>query len=156
MKKHLKYLSYVIRHKWFVGLWCWRLKVPIHRALLHDWTKFLPCEWMPYVGSFHIDRNAWSERFNQAWNHHQKSNKHHWQYWVLTNDSDSPKHQALKMPESYAREMVADWIGAGRAITGKYEFTKWYNSNSHKQMIHPETRDVVEKLLGEAVTYLWD
>lgn len=104
---------------------------------------------MPYVGSFHIDRKLWADRFDAAWNHHQKANKHHWQYWVLTNDSDEPKHQALEMPETYVREMVADWIGAGRAITGKYGVKKWYEGNKHKQMIHCKSRSLVEDLISK-------
>ena len=40
MLPHLRYLSYVLRHKWYVlwaGLW---LGVPLWRLLIHDWSKF--------------------------------------------------------------------------------------------------------------------
>lgn len=163
--KHLKYLSYVIRHKWFVAIACWKCDVSIWRALIHDWSKFLPCEWTPYVNEFYgewrnlketepDDFRYWSARapveaaFRHAWNHHQKSNKHHWQYWLLTNDSDNPKHQALQMPEKYASEMVADWWGAGRAITGMWDAPSWYSKNKDKILIHDNTRAFVEATLG--------
>src|SRR5690348_11402587 len=128
MNKHWQYLRYVIRHKWFVFVACMRCGVPVWRAIIHDWSKFLPCEWYAYVNVFYGDhpswnhissgqkwagypyeltKEYWAERFNLAWNHHQKCNKHHWQYWLLTNDSDSPKHQPLQMSDNYMREMVA-------------------------------------------------
>lgn len=154
VKGHWAYLVYVIRHKWFVfraGRWC---GVGIWQLLIHDWTKFLPCEWYPYVGSFYNrdgTKRDWKSRtavdklaFNRAWNHHQKANKHHWQYWVLTNDSDDPKHSALEMPEKYRREMVADWMGAGRAITGNWEVWNWYEKNKDKILLEAATRSRVE------------
>lgn len=166
MKKHLLYLRYVIRHKWFVYLACKRCGVSLWRSIIHDWTKFLPCEWFAYVNEFYGDWKSvrdsepddyryWCYRasiesaFQMAWNHHQKNNKHHWQYWLLTNDSDSPKHSPLPMPEKYAREMVADWWGAGRAITGKWDALTWYQANKEKIMLCDSTRMFVEKLLQE-------
>jgi len=40
--------------------------------------------------------------------------------------------------------MVADWIGAGRAIAGKYEFGTWYENNKSKQLIHEQSRLRIE------------
>jgi len=50
--KHLAYLRYVLRHKWFVLLACWRAGL-YWRGIVHDWHKFLPSEWFPYVEHFH-------------------------------------------------------------------------------------------------------
>lgn len=75
--------------------------------------------------------------FDIAWNHHQKRNPHHWQYWLLVRD-DGTK-DALRMPIRYAREMVADWVGAGRAITGKIEVWAWYEKNRDKIILEHET-----------------
>ncbi len=166
MNKHFQYLKYIIRHKWFVFLACRRCGVSLWRSIIHDWSKFLPCEWFAYVNEFYGDWKKiketepddfryWGYRqpiiaaFNKAWNHHQKVNKHHWQYWLLTNDCDSPKHSPLQMPEKYAREMVADWWGAGRAITGKWEALNWYNQNNKQILLSDYTREFVEKLLQE-------
>lgn len=44
-------------------------------------------------------------------------------------------------------EMVADWIGAGIAITGKMEVWEWYKANRNNMTLHPETRNDVEMLL---------
>lgn len=51
------------------------------------------------------------------------------------------------MPEKYGREMVADWMGAGRGITGKWEADKWYEHNKLNIQLHPDTRVRVEALL---------
>jgi len=161
-KPHWSYLKYVLRHKWFVFVAGLQTGAPIWRLLIHDWTKFLPCEWNAYVEKFYgkkIDEKEpddfryWSARgpvdaaFDHAWNHHQKANKHHWQYWLLTNDSDDPKHKPLQMPKKYVLEMVADWMGAGRAITGAWEYWKWYESNKEKIILQESTRHSVESLL---------
>lgn len=51
------------------------------------------------------------------------------------------------MPERYVREMVADWYGAGRAITGRWDAPGWYWENKEKMKLHPATRSFVEVLL---------
>lgn len=83
--------------------------------------------------------------FDHAWNHHQKRNKHHWQYWFLMLDSGETR--VLEMPERYVREMVSDWVGAGRAITGKIEVRAWYRKNAEKMALHSRTRLRVESLI---------
>lgn len=168
MNKHLKYLAYVLRHKWYV--WqemyqVWRnnpLQVRLLWAgIVHDLSKFSSAEWGPYVDYFHGGpypernygdmRNAlddkytqgWVQaRFDAAWNHHQKCNPHHWQYWVLQRDDGTV--EALEIPERYMVEMICDWRGAGRAITGKDDLIKWYAKNRDKIVLHPNTRRRVD------------
>ena len=207
MKAHIAYLKYVLRHKWYVFLACRTLRVPLWQSVVHDWTKFLPQEWFPYVRKFYASEYrvgdivdfqgidgphgdsrileiasgspCYDERtfrlqtldgsqpkafwtygqneikenltigwaFDNAWNHHQAWNKHHWQYWFLIEDSG--EETALEMPERYAREMLADWVGAGRAITGKLEVADWYDANKEKIRLHSKTRELVEKLIAQ-------
>lgn len=148
MNAHWKYLKYLLRHKWFVAIACWRLGI-WYAAVQHDWSKFLPSEWRPYVGFFY-SRGAQTpqarQRFDRAWNHHQKRNPHHWQYWLLTMDSGDTT--ALPMPDRYRREMLADWIGAGRAITGHDNTVSWYLKNADQMRLHAETRRWVEQQLA--------
>lgn len=158
MKPHLLYLGYVIRHKFFVLKAGWRTGAPLWRLLIHDWSKFSRAEWGPYVHNFY----GWSnggphpdvkEAFDRAWLHHQKRNPHHWQYWVLHEDGGTLK--ALPIPDPFLREMVADWMGAGRAITGRWEVEKWYwgrpmaQGARDRMTLHPETQVKVEKLIEE-------
>lgn len=53
MSRHWQYLRYVLRHKLYVYRACIRLGVPRWRALVHDWTKFLPGQWGPYARYFY-------------------------------------------------------------------------------------------------------
>lgn len=154
MKAHWLYLKYVLRHKWFVFLACWQLDVSLWRAIKHDWTKFLPSEWFPYVEYFYSPKrpdvgttgynhalHQDDAAFNVAWNHHQKHNDHHWQHWVLLYDDGGIL--TLPMPDSCRREMLADWRGAGRA-QGRPNTWEWYAANKDKMQLHPLTREWVE------------
>jgi len=173
MVKHWQYLNYVLRHKWFVFLAGLKTGAPLWRLIIHDWSKFLPREWKPYVDYFYGDKDkiqfddwskattkyghadgapygAWAkERFNIAWNIHQNRNPHHWQYWVLIQDNDEPRYFPVGMPDKFIKEMVADWAGAGRAITGKWEVSEWYMKNRLKMIMRGEDHNKVEELLAK-------
>jgi hypothetical protein len=118
----------------------------------------MPAEWGPYVQKFYGNwgsARGFGEadaikavvdcKFDAAWLHHQHLNGHHWQHWVLREDRGALK--VLPMPEMMIREMVADWMGAGRAITGQWEVNEWYMRNRKKMELAPETRQVVEDLI---------
>jgi hypothetical protein len=62
---------------------------------------------------------------------------------------DNDPNFPLPMPRKYVLEMVADWAGAGRAITGKWDVKGWYEKNKAIILIRDETRDLVESLLGK-------
>lgn len=151
MKRHLAYLKYVLRHKWFVFLACRVHQVPLWRAILHDWHKFLPSEWAPYARCFYKPDGSkqylQSNEFAVAWLKHQHRGKHHWQHWIMRWDNGST--DALPMPDVYIREMVSDWWGAGRAITGNWGARQWYEANCGKMLLHSATRLQVEALLLE-------
>jgi hypothetical protein len=209
MNKHLQYLRYVAKHKWYTFKAARELGIT-WLGIIHDWTKFLPREWFAYANYFYGQRtmddvpgdlveifagqrDLVEQAFDVAWLHHQKSNKHHWQYWLLNQDipeesfafSDSGHHSEiclmnnnqatgismavwmyeeyrevvdmifarlnckpiiLPMPDKYRREMLADWRGAGMA-QNKPDTAAWYNSQRHNIILHPETREWVEKEL---------
>lgn len=156
MKRHLAYLRYVVRHKWFVFQACLVCDVPLWRAIIHDWHKFLPSEWIPYARTFYTpngekqyDENP---EFARAWNLHQKRGKHHWQHWLLTFDRGDTV--ALPMADTYVREMVADWWGAGRAITGNWSADEWYQKNADKMRLDNFTRAHVEMILANTAKKL--
>jgi DNA-binding transcriptional MocR family regulator len=150
MKNNIAYLRYLIRHKYFVFLAGRKAGVSLVRLLIHDWSKFTFREWIAYREYFYGTRTeAVTEAFNRAWLHHIHWNKHHFQHWVLIEDPSSDEQiKALKMPEKYVREMVADWYGAGRAIFGKWGAAEWYQERKDKIIIHPDTRVLVECLIG--------
>ena len=157
MTAYLKYLSYVLRHKWFVFLSCCRMGIP-WQGIIHDISKFYPWQWFPYVHAFYgkkpnpRDNSGYydaakigNDPFLIAWLDHIHRNKHHWQWWVLQHDDGGKS--VFDMPLKYRREMLADWIGAGRA-QGKPDTKAWYEANKDKMQLHPETRKWIEMVLG--------
>ncbi len=159
--KHLRYLKYVVRHKWFVFVAGLELGVPVVRLFFHDWTKLLPREWLPYTEFFYGDHMSREQAFaldydfpvpadvelafEQAWLHHQNKNDHHWQYWIRLGDDGT--ELVLEMPDVCQREMLADWRGAGRAL-GKPDTLVWYTKNRDKMRLHPNTRHWIEVKIG--------
>ena len=153
--KHLQYLSYVVRHKRFVYREGRKLGVGRLQLLIHDWQKFTPAEWNPYVETFYGNNSdAYKDAFDLAWLHHQKlGGKHHWQYWVMPEDTTGVK--ILNIPNIYMREMVCDWIGAGKA-QGKFspnhdkylETRNWYDANKDKLQLSLITRRRIEYFIG--------
>jgi hypothetical protein len=130
LKKHWQYLCYVLRHKWFVFIECCRLGIP-WLGIIHDLSKFLPSEWFPYVEKFYGNKSipCVGRDFDYAWLAHQRSNKHHWQAWISIGDKDGV--DILEMPDRYRKEMLADWIGAGKA-QGKPDTRAWYEKNKDR------------------------
>lgn len=147
---HLKYFWYILRHKWYVFVECCRLGIP-WQGVTHDLSKLRLSEWMPYARYFYgkWTKQGVEKEFDIAWLHHQKRNKHHWQYWVLLEDSGGMT--PMDMPLKYRKEMLADWRGAGRAITGKNETKQWYLHSKDNMMLHPETRAWIEANLCRAL-----
>ena len=169
---YFKYLKYLIRHKWYVFVACcrvtkdlkykWRL---IILGIVHDWSKFRPSEYIPYARYFYGDYPKHNEvtagfkynytglyhedierRFDKAWLYHIHRNKHHWQHWLLQED-DGPLKK-IPIPMLYLLEMIADWRGAGMAITGKDNIVEWYGSNRDKIQVRDLQRKFIEKKIG--------
>jgi len=140
--KHLRCLSYLLRHRWFVFVECLKMGI-VWRGLTHDLSKFLPSEWFPYVEFFMGPRGVEaggevppevSQAFNVAWLKHQHRNPHHWQHWRLREDDGETK--LLPMPLEYIQEMLADWRGAARA-QGRPSIAPWFAANRDKIELHP-------------------
>ncbi len=154
--KYLKYLRYIIVHKWYVFIECWKFGIP-WRGLLHDMSKFRPKEFFPYANFFYSPQlrrdptgyykptDTGNAAFDLAWLLHQKINPHHWQWWILPEDNGGMK--VLEMPRQYILEMVADWTGAGR-VQGTSGPLPWYRANKNKMLLHIKTRDAIECILG--------
>ena len=147
-----KYLGYVWRHKVSVYREARLLGVGFWQALIHDWTKFLPDEFLPYMNHFNrgltgVGYEGFDRAYDLAWLKHIHRNKHHWQHWILQTDTEGVK--TIRIPERYVREMIADWRGVGVALgKGRDNATKWYQENKDTLSLHPDTRSRVEVLLG--------
>jgi hypothetical protein len=155
MNKHLKYLSYVLRHKYFVFVECCKVGL-FWQGLVHDLSKFSSIEWFPYVEFFYGD-SGWvrgssvrppkdiDDKFDFAWLCHQHNNPHHWQYWIRHGDDGTIR--VFPMSDKHRKEMLCDWKGAGKAITGSNDSKNWYMVNRDKMTLHEETRKWIEQQL---------
>lgn len=156
MRRYLAYLSALLRHKYYVYLEGRKLGLGVVRLLIHDWDKFGPAMFTAYASAFYAadgsKQYAPTEAFDHTWNRHQKVSKHHWQAWVLMEDSGAVK--VLKMPHLDMVEMLADWRGAGRAYaTPEKPYTpestrQWYENTRHARKLHPETQAWIEEQIG--------
>lgn len=127
-------------------------------GVVHDLSKFRPSEFIPYANfdfdavrdetGYYKPTDTGDEEFDFAWLLHQKRNKHHWQWWALPKDNGSLK--VLDMSLKYRKEMLCDWIGAGRAY-GTPDTRAWYEKNKGRMMLHPNTRTWIERQLGVKV-----
>ncbi len=121
----------------------------------HDLSKYAPIEFWngakyyqgtrsPNVG----EREA--RGYSVAWLHHKGRNRHHFEYWV---DYSATLRKALpvKMPLRYVAEMFCDRVAASKIYKGKdYKDSDPYDyflGGKDCRLIHPETSDLLEKLL---------
>jgi hypothetical protein len=155
--KYFKYLSYVLRHKWYVFLECCKVGM-VWQGIVHDLSKLLPSEFVPYANHFfgenrNVNRgrdktgyykptDTGDKDFDFAWLLHQKRNRHHWQWWVLPEDGGGVK--VLNMFLEYRKEMLCDWRGAGRAQGNRTAPVVWYQHDKDKMQLHKDTRRWVE------------
>lgn len=164
MKRHIlawsKYLSYVLRHKYYVAFNCFS-KGLYWQGLTHDLSKLLPSEFFPYAHYFYLSKtprrdktgyykptDTGDAKFDWAWLQHIHRNRHHWQHYCLIED-DTGQAKALPMPERYIREMVCDWSGAGKAQHNTAKTIEWYLEHKNKMILHPDSRERVEDLLED-------
>lgn len=156
MKKHFRYLWYVIKHKFYVIKEGKKLNIPLRMLIIHDWQKFTPTEWKPYVLTFfgewkYNERPPWLvDSFNKAWLHHIHYGKHHWQHWILIYDNDKEDYGLLEAPDNIKKEMLADWRAAAYAKKGIDDTKEWYIERQEKfnKLLHPNTKEWIEKQLG--------
>ena len=162
MKRYWMYLRYVVRHRWFVMLACFRRGL-LWRGLVHDWHKFLPSEFIPYARFFYNrdgtkrqirDKTGYYKpydtgdaAFDRAWVRHFQRTDHHPQSWCSPQEDGTVK--VLDMSRRAVREMVCDWQGAGRAqgVENWCDVRPWYHANKDKLQLYQATRVRVELLI---------
>ena len=148
MRQHLKYFSYIFRHKLYVSLTCFEYGL-YWRGLTHDLSKFSPSEWFPYANhdfdkekdetGYYKPTDTGDAAFDFAWLLHQKRNDHHWQWWILSEDDGGEK--IIAMSSDAKLEMICDWCGASKAQGngGWKGVRQWYKKNKGKMRLHPDT-----------------
>lgn len=138
----LSYLRRLLTHKyyvWVAGRW---LGVAWWQLFIHDASKFSRAEFMPYARYFPDRKPEHKADFKVAWRHHLENNPHHWDHWVLEDGWIRP------MPAHFVREMLADWLGAGRAYTGKWDLTDWLANAGPGFKMHSDTKAMLRLMLA--------
>jgi hypothetical protein len=152
LKVHIEYLTYLIKHKYYVFLEGRKLGLPMWRLIIHDWSKLLPSEWFGYAewkykqmteeggGTNKNDRG-----FGMSWFlHTHKRNPHHWTYWQYTDDQKGVTYP-VEMPETYRKEMLADWRSTQHIRFGDNNVLPYYEMNKEVILLAPETRAWLEE-----------
>lgn len=112
----------------------------------HDISKCKPEEYDAYDIHFYGDgRPEKPNAFDLAWLHHVHNNPHHWQYWILFDNTDDMK--VFAMPYDYVIEMVCDWWSFGINSGKPEEIFYWYNDHRDKMLLNGATRMQVEHIL---------
>lgn len=148
-----KYDEYLFNHIQAVKACMSMLSSYPKEASSHDMSKYSDEEYDAYDNYFypekcHIDdgeKKIIKAKFNYAWLHHQNTNTHHWQYWLLINDEGGI--EPLQIPYNYVFEMVADWGSFAYQKKNGDELLKWYESHKDKMILHELTRCQVEMLV---------
>lgn len=154
LRKVFGHLGTVLKHKRWVFYYACKLGIP-WRGIIHDLSKFNPVEFWESVRywdgkSSPIPKCKADKGYSLAWQHHKGRNSHHYEYWVDNLDSGG---KPIKMPWKDLLELIADYLGAGRAYLGKdftlqgeYEWFKRKCALEHPK-IHRETSYMIDLIL---------
>ena len=165
-----KHFSTITRHRHKVIIHCAKAGI-LWQGLRHDLSKYSPTEFIAGVKNYLGDKSPNEKErerygFSRAWLHHQGRNKHHYEYWIDYNvnaGKDGRILTGMKMPVRYVVEMFLDRIAASKVYIGEAyndsDPLRYYENGRAGELMHPETRALLEKLLhmlaekGEEETY---
>lgn len=153
MSKIFKHLKMILKHKYWVGKYCFKCGIP-WQGITHDLSKFSPTEFFESVKYYQgtsspIDAAKKDKGYSKAWMHHRGRNKHHYEYWQDNFDNGG---EPLIMPYEYAVELLCDYLGAGRAYMGKKftyksEYQWWRNKIENPVAMHPAIMSFIDYML---------
>ena len=167
MNKFFGHLKTILIHKHLVFKFCCRAGIPL-QGLTHDLSKFSPVEFIPSVRYYKgtsspIGAERREKGYSSAWLHHKAHNMHHWEYWVEFRDDGTEYY--VKMPINHLKEMLCDWLSAGKTYNRKswqsdYPLN-YFLSHEAYYKLNPETKAFALKVLnmikdeGEEKTLSW-
>ncbi|MGN0594550.1 MAG: DUF5662 family protein [Hominimerdicola sp.] len=152
--KAFKHFKTVAKHRHEVMKNCIKAGIPL-QGLTHDLSKYSPEEFLGGIKYYQGNRSPHEEEreingYSRGWMHHKGRNKHHFEYW--TDYSTVTKVLSpVKMPLKYVKEMFCDRVAASK-IYMKENYTdasplEYFMKAKGRRVIHPETSDLIEKLL---------
>ena len=145
-----RHFKKVCIHKYWVFHYCLKAGIPV-QGLFHDLSKFSPVEFLESVkyyqgSSSPIDACKKEKGYSEAWMHHKGRNKHHYEFWQDNFDNGGV---ALEMPLKYKKEMICDFMGAGKAYYGKSftiekEFDWWLTKRLKPLAMHKNDKEFID------------
>lgn len=153
MNKYIGHFKTITKHKWHVFHACRKSGIP-WRGITHDLSKFSPIEFFNSVKFFDgvnspINNEKKEKGHSLMWMSHKGRNSHHWEYWI---DFSNGEMYCMKMPITDLKELLCDWIGAGKAYNkekwNEEEAFNYYHNRRDKMLFHNETRALLEEALN--------
>lgn len=147
----------ITEHKCMVMKGCFSVGL-YRQGILHDLSKYMPSEFLVgarYFQGTQSPNNAerMEKGYSSAWLHHKGRNKHHYEYWQDNFDNGGTP---IEMPIKYKKEMLCDYLGAGRAYYGKdftymKEYDWWQNKIKKPLAMHPNDKEFITMCLSKLV-----
>ena len=155
MLNFIGHFKTITRHKLLVMKYCFRVGL-YRQGLMHDMSKYMLSEFIVgakyYIGT--ESPNNEERRctgVSLAWLHHKGRNKHHFEYWMDYSPNKNEGVVGMKMPVKYVAEMFCDRLAASKNYKGTDYYDayplEYYEKSRHRIIIHPETAQLLEKLL---------
>ena len=149
LKNAVKHISLVMRHKWYVFIFCCKIGMPF-RGFMHDWSKFSPTELFEsikyYKGTYSpITECKKHNGYSNAWLHHKGRNRHHPEYWY----DETATNQTPMIPYKYVAEMICDKLSACKIYNGKNWTIKSEAEYWEKEKIKTKLNPNVSEMLTE-------
>lgn len=149
------HLSTITRHRHAVIRHCRKAGI-FWQGLRHDLSKYSPTEFWQGVRYYEDGKRSPNEAereaygYSLAWMHHKGRNRHHFEYWIDVDPAEKI-YKPVKMPLRFLAEMFCDRVAASKIYRGeKYRDSDpldYFLSRKPTRSIHPETSDMLEKLL---------
>lgn len=169
--KAIKHFKTITKHRLLVQKYCFKAGL-YWQGLIHDLSKYSFTEFRIGAKYFQGDRSPNDmERmeygYSTAWLHHKGRNKHHLEYWIDYGPLPEGGFamMGMRMPEKYVVEMFCDRYAAARVYQGDHfdigRPYEYFMEGRDHLMMHPDSRDLLEKLLrmlkddGEDATFAY-
>lgn len=168
MGNAVKHFTTITKHRHQVIKNCKKCGI-LWQGLRHDLSKYSPTEFWAgakfYQGTRSPnDAERRQNGFSVAWMHHKGRNRHHFEYWT-DYEVQTGLIKPVEMPIRYVVEMFCDRVAASK-IYQKEKYTDsspldYFMQAKKRRIIHPNTSDLLEKLLvmlseqGEEKTFAY-
>ena len=120
------------------------LSVLSDAVAVHDASKFDSLEFEGYRQYYYTADGEQKNvaKYNQAWLHHQNTNQHHPEYWIMRDDNSG---KALEMSYIAIAEMLLDW----QSMTYEHGGTvaEYYSKKGKDKPLNLETRKIVKDVI---------